>query len=42
MDAGLIPVWLINGQVWGTKHYMPRYIINNNISELMNISFIPS
>jgi putative hydrolase of the HAD superfamily len=41
MDAGLIPVWLSNGQVWDTKHYMPRYIINN-ISELMNISFNPS
>lgn len=37
IDAGLIPVWLSNGQVWDTKHYMPRYIINN-ISELMNIS----
>jgi putative hydrolase of the HAD superfamily len=37
IDAGLIPVWLSNGQVWKTKHYMPRYIINN-ISELMNIS----
>jgi putative hydrolase of the HAD superfamily len=40
IDAGLIPVWLSNGQVWDTKHYMPRYIINN-VSELMNISFEP-
>lgn len=37
IDAGLISVWLSNGQVWDTKDYIPRYIINN-ISELMNIS----
>lgn len=41
LDAGLIPVWLSNGQVWDTKYYLPRYIINN-ISALMNISFNPS
>jgi putative hydrolase of the HAD superfamily len=41
LDAGLIPVWLSNGQVWDTKYYLPRYIINN-ISELMKISFNPS
>lgn len=40
IDAGLISVWLSMGQVWDTKHYMPKYIINN-ISELMNISFKP-
>jgi len=40
IDAGLIPVWLSDGQVWDIKHYMPRYIINN-ISELMSISFEP-
>jgi FMN phosphatase YigB (HAD superfamily) len=40
IDAGLISVWLNNGQVWDTKYYIPRYIINN-ISELMNISYNP-
>jgi len=40
IDAGLTSVWLNNGQVWDTKLYSPRYIINN-ISELMNISFKP-
>lgn len=40
IDAGLISVWLSNGQVWDAQHYMPRYIINN-ISELMNISSKP-
>jgi putative hydrolase of the HAD superfamily len=38
IDAGVVSVWLSNGQVWDTKPYMPRYIINN-ISELRNISF---
>ncbi|MEW9079565.1 HAD family hydrolase [Terrisporobacter glycolicus] len=36
IDAGLISVWVSNEQVWDTKHYMPKYIINN-LSELMNI-----
>lgn len=36
IDAGLISVWLNHGQAWNTKHYIPKYIINN-ISELMKI-----
>lgn len=34
IDAGLVSVWLSNGQTWNIKHYRPRYIIKN-ISELM-------
>ena len=36
IDAGLVSVWLSNGQVWNMKHFAPKFTINN-ISQLIKI-----
>lgn len=36
IDAGLVSVWLKNGEAWDNYDYRPNYIISN-ISELINL-----